>query len=192
MINKYIEDALIIATTLFFSIIMGCGQFRSVDPSPGVHPDLVEYVKRFEAEASFFYGEQYTIPETDMDLGNTSGVVPAKPGTRVVGWCRTRKGEPDQIMISQDDWLFYNDLQKEQLIFHELGHCALKRGHRNTLTPYDQPISIMHKMVLRPDHYGKDKVSYINELFTNAIIDTISEKAFVDSIHECGDLNDNI
>ena len=56
----------------------------------------------------------------------------------------TKHGHKD-IVIKQPYWNTLGDYGREQLIFHELGHCALNRDHDNNKDIYDCPMSIMYQ-----------------------------------------------
>lgn len=84
--------------------------------------------------------------------------------------CVRGGGNPPTIRVNVHFWNNYTHAEREELIFHELGHCVLNRGHyqERTLTKDFQesiPLSIMN-----PYHLGKNKYStnyqyYIKELF---------------------------
>jgi hypothetical protein len=40
-----------------------------------------------------------------------------------------------QISVSESYWLTASDLEREELVFHELGHCILGRGHEDGAMP---------------------------------------------------------
>lgn len=60
---------------------------------------------------------------------------------------------------------------KEELVFHELGHCILKRGHDSRLSELGIQLSIMYPYHLgltvgRVDFYSRNYEYYMNELFS--------------------------
>lgn len=71
-----------------------------------------------------------------------------------------------EIMIDEEWWNKASDVHREQLIFHELGHCRLHRSHLET---YDGsfPISLMYpKMgMISSWHYRTNRLKYFDELF---------------------------
>lgn len=161
-----LEDLSIAATVTMFIVLAGCGKFQPAEPAPGIDPRLVEYVDRFEDVARDYYGQDYDLPEMDIDIGDTSGVIPSRPGFVTVGWCKVGGGKRPRIMISQSHWIFYNDWEKEQLMFHELGHCALGRMmHRDTETPLRIPVSIMNTVMFDYRIYRDNWQYYMDELF---------------------------
>lgn len=70
-------------------------------------------------------------------------------------------------------WVHADDMAREQLILHELGHCELFREHRNDLLPdiysidgkgVQCPASIMH-WSFPVDCYQQNRGYYLRELF---------------------------
>lgn len=169
--DTWYDDISVTLICMAILVIAGCGTFQTrQEPAPGIDEELVEYVERFEMYAKQFYGEEWELPPMNVDIGSTAGVpsnIPNCKTCRSVGWCITsRNGKPHRIMISKIDWLFYSDVQREQLMFHELGHCVLDRDHRDTETPYKIPLSLMNKLMIDPGTYRENRDYYIDELFT--------------------------
>ena len=81
-----------------------------------------------------------------------------------VGLCTVRSGKSPFIQIDRTFWESASDAAKENLMFHELGHCILIRGHKETKSA-GIPDSLMFPSLI-PYHYEKDKRPYINELFS--------------------------
>lgn len=81
-----------------------------------------------------------------------------------VGFCRIM-GDFKSIQIDSKYWNKSSDLAKEQLMFHELGHCVLRLQHNDTLDKFARPISIMNSYQFADYLYKKNYNSYIEELF---------------------------
>ena len=161
MFEKLYNDIVIAATCMVFILIAGCGEnFEPEQPDPGIHADLIEYVERFEDIAKEYHGDDYVLPEMDIDIGDTSNVANTSGcfSCVTVGWCVRHSDKPSQIS--------YSDAEKELLMFHELGHCVLDRRHRDTLTPHDVPLSIMATIMIDVEVYKNNREYYIDELFT--------------------------
>ena len=72
-----------------------------------------------------------------------------------------------QIDIDRNTWESLDEFKKEALIFHELGHCILKRrGHINDVLREGVPVSLMHKYWAQ-HIYEANREYYIQELFEN-------------------------
>ena len=69
------------------------------------------------------------------------------------------------IKIDKEYWPKMSEIQKVNLIFHELGHCVLNRGHVESDSVRLCPTSFMHDSVMSTsclkDHYDE----YIKEMF---------------------------
>ena len=105
---------------------------------------FVEYVSRFERH----YGEAV---EVGVNFGSLKDAV---------GICYYVTGN---IEIDREYWNTHGEAAKEELIFHELGHCVLGREHNEHMIG-DCPASIMYP-TLTPGCYKKHKDYYIKELF---------------------------
>jgi hypothetical protein len=77
----------------------------------------------------------------------------------VLGRCSKVDGVYETVYINQTLWRTLNAGSKEELIFHELGHCLLDRGHDTTLATDGTalPVSIMY-----PNHLGAHYTSAAN------------------------------
>jgi ATP-dependent Zn protease len=74
------------------------------------------------------------------------------------------------IVINTYSWSSLSEVEKEIVIYHELGHCVLGLKHDNTKVDHDwvlsSPLSIMYPYVLEQDWYLKNKKEYLDELFS--------------------------
>ena len=87
------------------------------------------------------------------------------------GICHSWSDGHREITINKKYWDNYSDKQREQLIFHELGHCALNRDHNDaTITMNDTvcPESIMRSKIFNLFEiaycYNYDYGHYLQEL----------------------------
>ena len=72
--------------------------------------------------------------------------------------------QPPTISVSQLYWKNFDVTYREQVIFHEMGHCVLNRVHRPELNS-GIPISIMNPYSFGGNPYVSNYKQYINELF---------------------------
>lgn len=83
-----------------------------------------------------------------------------------LGWCDYQESDPDRIVINTLFWEILDDLEKEKLVFHELGHCVLKRPHLDVLGEDGRCKSIMHSGQKCSDNYTQlTRAAYLDELF---------------------------
>jgi hypothetical protein len=124
-------------------------------------PSFSIYLDRFKHEASLLNISIDRIENIDIVYGDYST-------TYTIGMCLKTENE----VIIYLDFNFWtkmsNDTLREALLFHELGHCFLNRGHDETLIIKDNKQidkSIMSISLLYYDIYNKYKEYYMKELF---------------------------
>lgn len=61
----------------------------------------------------------------------------------VVGQCHWHSHEPELVTIDQPFWANASDLDREYVMFHELGHCVLFREHNNQENQNGYCLSLM-------------------------------------------------
>jgi hypothetical protein len=141
----------LIAITAF--LVVSCDVYYDIKPSY-VHPELQPYVDSFKHEAQI-RGISLDTDGLVVDFGDLDG----EAGTSYQG---RRK-----VLIDRDKLHDYN---AEELVFHELSHVLLKRGHDNQKIGKRNLIvkSLMHKNESAGYEYeglSYRREYYINELF---------------------------
>lgn len=144
--------------------LVGCNQqMNQSDPRDisGIDPVFLPYVHLFESYLGRSIGD---IPIQFVSLENTT-----------VGVCAMWNYQWREIKIDPNFWAHaYDDDERMSVIFHELGHCVLNRGHLNTAWTYTNsygpwfvPISFMNQYAFFNHYppYPDLKSYYINELF---------------------------
>jgi hypothetical protein len=98
-----------------------------------------------------------------------------------IGVCTIWTTGERQIQIDREAWTSLSDSERIGLIFHELGHCDLNRGHINTRHYYsgnhisgDVPDSFMYPYNFFSSHYIELFNYYVKELFDPYGYDKIS------------------
>ena len=87
----------------------------------------------------------------------------------VIGTCSWTQNHSHNITIDQNYWRTANDLQREFVVFHELGHCVLGKDHVDGEDANGQCISIMTsgtgdcRVVYSPNNRNR----LLDELFSN-------------------------
>lgn len=73
----------------------------------------------------------------------------------------------NEIKINDVYWDSMNDMAKEIVLFHELGHCMLQREHREAVDVHGRKLSIMssRKRLVKNETYLKWRNEYLDELF---------------------------
>ena len=82
------------------------------------------------------------------------------------GACEITPGQTPTIVVNRAKWDRLTDLEREEFLYHELGHCVLRRLHKATLdTSSGNPLSIMHPVGLDGRLYNTHRDTYLHELF---------------------------
>jgi hypothetical protein len=112
-------------------LLISCGKQPYIEQHyTSVEPDIEPYFNRFHEKVGI----------NPINISAEFEVLP-KP---TVGQCLTYSNGVRVIQIDPVYWAMANDDQKEILIFHELGHCALGLGHNANLDGQGCPVSIMY------------------------------------------------
>lgn len=121
--------------------------FREIDPA-------------FSSFVDTFYQECGLTRETEIPMGFVTTNFP------VLAFCSVWESGVREVSIDKAGWFASTEVQKEWLIFHELGHCVLSREHNNVVNDVGVPASIMNSY--RPedleDYYLEERTEYIKEL----------------------------
>lgn len=97
-------------------------------------------------------------------LSMTFGLIRQGKDDRTVGYCGRSAMGGMIIKIHKKSWDGFDESQREELIFHELGHCLAGRDHCGKQHT-NGPISIMYPEVLPGDYYKKNREELVDELF---------------------------
>lgn len=131
--------------------LSACSKFE-VKNRGTVDPDFQPFVDKF---IDMFKIDTIDVIYVDIYYNQQSG--------NVIGVCKI-KGEEKDIEIDPEWWSKANDLNREILMFHELGHCVLSQGHRNYELSDHCPGSIMDTYHIGAYCYNKHYDYYIDEM----------------------------
>lgn len=154
----------VVLWTLTFSVILyGCTTINIItqrlERLSYVDSALVEYTSRFVVE-----GSKRSINVNTNRLTLVFGKTSTKESPSTVGTCEPVNGYP-VVTIDTAYWSVSNDLEKEELVFHELGHCLLDRDHCEE-KENGAPVSLMEPEMLGSKVYGERREAFVDELFT--------------------------
>jgi hypothetical protein len=147
--------------SVFFVFLASCGS-QVVNKTNKIDAELQPYVDSFELYSGIQYmGTADLSPPEVIQFYNENAV----------GVCIVYKNGDKEIKIDNEYWEISSLTVKEQLIFHELGHCALMRNHNSeflTLSKddelYNAPQSIMYPYTFGGPLYTILRDYYMQEL----------------------------
>lgn len=131
---------------ILLAVLSACGQApKHVDAS------LRPYFERFEAV-------------TGVATAGVSGeFVALPPGT--YGVCLTNYSNTYAVQIDPVKWAASSEDQREETVFHELGHCAMRLKHKGLTDEHGCPSSIMYPFAFGDGQcYAAHKEAYYRTL----------------------------
>lgn len=160
MSNKW--GGLLVGMFLFFA---GCTEEPTeveAAPTVTVAVELQPYFEDFEALAAS-YGR-----DVSAIIVGVSGNLETLENN-IAGQCTSfSNGVGNTVRIDTEFWEQAHSTLREFVVFHELGHCVLGRGHLNTQTPDGRCVSIMHsgETDCRNVYGPLTRSDYLEELFS--------------------------
>ena len=158
------NSIIILFVTLFFFSCSDDDVEEVVEPVAfaNVDAELVPYFERFQQEAAargIF---------VDLVTADIEGVIEEIDEQHVAGQCSYgRFNNPRLVTVDASFWRRSSNLFKEFIVFHELGHCYLNRGHLESSFSNGVCTSIMRSGVgdCFDNYNGNTREYYIDELF---------------------------
>jgi hypothetical protein len=153
--------ATLIAAGLALACLPACGSSPQAD-----HDSVVEiegfatYVTRFE-QASAEYGQPVKVKDLIIQFGQVDA--DGESGGR--GVCDVVTGQTPVITGSAEAWASSTDVEREELLFHELGHCVLGKRHVGGINDQGIPASLMNPYEIQGSIYTQFKSYYLANLF---------------------------
>ena len=145
--------------TFIIILLTGCGQEQIRDHITGAPTKPFTYA--LEAELSPYWDrftEVIGVPSRQVAGFFTTLDVPT------VGLCTSYSEGLRKIEIDPTFWAKSNPLTREQLIFHELGHCVLNLDHNSNMIDLHEagqiPESIMYPYVFGDQPYYEEYRNY--------------------------------
>lgn len=171
---------------MFLTVVImfnGCG-FKEVptmllDPD---EPSLVPYKQRYLTSLKFVTGFDFSDAASEVQISFSDELNASKLGrcsrykvdNRIIGRV---------VRISTKWWPSMSEYSREQLIWHEMGHCMLDKGHEDFIYQASNgniPGSIMNSYHINQSVYLANKAYYISQyinagpIYANRIVsDTI-------------------
>ena len=102
-----------------------------------IEAELQIHFNNFIAEAS---GHGMEISLDNLDIG---GYIENIEQQGTLGQCKSYSNSSKQIVIDQPYWNKADQMEREYVVFHELGHCLLGRDHQDSKDSNGFCLSIM-------------------------------------------------
>ncbi len=150
-----------ITFVLLLVLLTGCSEEEPYDFQEAISPELMIYFESFAQEAvKRGVMIEWSDEHIYADIVNVED--------EAVGQCLTYEQGKNQVNIDRQYWQSSNGLQREFLIFHELGHCILKRSHLDLANFDGTCMSVMSsgQGVCRRNYTTATRKSYLDELFS--------------------------
>lgn len=106
--------------------------------------------------------------QIDFEEMGIDGYIQSIRESGVAGQCQTYVDGSSRVQISPSYWRGASDLEREFLVFHELGHCALKRDHLDEANEDGTCMSMMNSggEFCLVNYSAFTREQYIEELFS--------------------------
>lgn len=131
------------------------------DDTEQLADDLQPYFTSFEAAAA-----DLGVP-IDLSASGVTAEIRAINEGNVAGNCSTNGHDIRHITIDRSFWVNASPLLREMVVYHELGHCILGRGHTETAFANGVCTSIMRSGLgdCQDAYTYGNREYYIRELF---------------------------
>ena len=144
---------------ILMTLGIGCEK-TGIEKDLYIEAALVPYFERFEEEG------QLRGLSIDLASKNIEGYLISISEENVVGQCTYGSSTVRRVNIDTEYWNQATELEKEFVVFHELGHCYLERPHSDN---QENKIcqSMMHSGTgdCRFRYSTTTRTTYLNELF---------------------------
>ena len=106
----------------------------------------------------------------DLAAAGITGSIEKISTPGMVGICNHKKDQPNHVIIDNNFWKTASENAKELIVFHELGHCYLQRGHNDIQHANGTCSSIMRSgRTGCVDFYtNSNRGEYMDELYDDA------------------------
>lgn len=146
-------------------LLVGCARQPN---TTNIEPKFTKQYSLFMyyAQLNHFRIDQFKIDNLVIKSVTPFGSSNLGPGFRTIGMCYRDHLNADNtisflIEIDSDVWDNSRELDRESLLFHELGHCLLDRDHR------DGVLSLMNSLAVSGEAFSLQYDAYIKELFSD-------------------------
>lgn len=142
-------------------LLLACEKDEA-DYTVTVDEALVEYFELFIAEGA--------VRGVEVDLSGISGYIEQIERVNVAGNCTITSEGRREIRLDEVFWRSSTPTNREIVVFHELGHCYLDRGHDDTFNDETNRCNSIMNSGRAPcsfNYFGPLRAAYLDELFSN-------------------------
>lgn len=149
-------------------LLVACGQPQTLNKDLFKPTTDFKHVREPELESYFKQFEELTGLSTE----NISTKFQTQEGM-VVGMCYSWDTGEREIQVAYYFWDVASELERQNLILHEAGHCALNLGHDETFINKDNltiPRSIMYPHLFANFDYYEKYINYYHEELKSHVV----------------------
>ncbi len=151
----------VLAVAALSVLAVGCGKGQEEEHTPVVDVGpFASYVTSFEQDAAA-HGASVKITDLKMQFGKVD--IDGETGGR--GVCEVATNMTPVITIDQTAWESSDEDERQELIYHELGHCVLNKTHEEGTNSIGIPASIMNPYKIDGSIYAQYRSFYLSKLF---------------------------
>lgn len=165
------KTSLIFLSLLILVLSTSCG-VKNDKPQGSVSSELKPYLDKFE---SYARANGIDVDSYSLSMSFSESMPKSDNGGFVIGYCQ-RSIEGQNVVIQGSYWNSASVSDREQLIFHELGHCLLGLSHNDTIEnapiynwpnayATNVPSSIMNTFHFDSRLYSGNRETYVKRLF---------------------------
>jgi len=149
---------------LFVIILLTTGLSKKTTLGFGdIDPAFKQHLQQWVKDARKYADPKYELPTISVVFADASSFKVIK--RTVIGMCLPIPNNPI-VKIHKGFWNISGNEVREQLLFHELGHCLLNRWHNDEIID-GEPVTLMHPFLNAAEvAYSYKREYYIKELFT--------------------------
>lgn len=103
----------------------------------------------------------------NLDMSHYSGIFMELEENNVAAKCQTLSNGSKRVVVDQSFWISASALQREMVVFHELGHCVLNRPHLDDARTDGSCVSMMQSglSLCKMSYTNLTRSAYLDELF---------------------------
>lgn len=116
------------------------------------------YVQKFEQDSASYSAQPVQVTNLIIQFGPMDSADER-------GICTVTGDETPVITLDEDYWNQIDENAREALIYHEMGHCVLRRVHQPALDAQGNPTSIMNPYTMAGVTFEEKETGYLDELF---------------------------